>query len=488
VIATSPIYNLPEIKILYNYDQKPRVIQKMNEGNWVDSIKFTYDGNGQRVKKENLDAFKTTYYFSELYEWRDDVEVFHLFAGNRRVLSIRDDGQNQFHQFHHPNHLGSASFITDSNGNPKQQIEYYPFGTYRDKGSPTGTYDYDLNFPNVNYTFTGQEDDDDTDEEGDGTDLYNYGARLYDPIIGRFISPDRIVQAPENPQSLNRYSYCQNNPLIYTDPSGEIFGIDDLFLVLLVSNIAYGALSAKKAGMSPLEGAFIAAVTSFISFGVGYGVGGAVTSTLASMTTISATAAQSIGTYVGTYAGGATAGAINAGVYGGNPLKGALYGGLTAVAMLATFQGVVALVNGINGSQSTNQQLQKAAKQAGIDNPGESVNNPDIEAAKTEAIRAAKEAFSIPDVVEQYAEKMTNATVYRTPTNYMPDGTPGECGWAPIGGKNIYITPDGFLGPEARCLCLPKLIAHEGVHLIGGRHGVHEAMFKTIEKAARCAP
>jgi hypothetical protein len=49
--------------------------------------------------------------------------------------------------------------------------------------------------------------------------------RVYDPMIGRFLSPDPYVQAPESSQNFNRYSYCLNNPLIYTDPSGEIFGL-----------------------------------------------------------------------------------------------------------------------------------------------------------------------------------------------------------------------------------------------------------------------
>jgi hypothetical protein len=50
--------------------------------------------------------------------------------------------------------------------------------------------------------------------------LYYYNARYNEPLIGRFISPDTIVPAPANPQSFNRYSYCLNNPLKYTDPSG----------------------------------------------------------------------------------------------------------------------------------------------------------------------------------------------------------------------------------------------------------------------------
>jgi len=46
--------------------------------------------------------------------------------------------------------------------------------------------------------------------------------RVYDPAIARFLSPDPILQNPRNTQSHNRYSYCLNNPLKYTDPSGYI--------------------------------------------------------------------------------------------------------------------------------------------------------------------------------------------------------------------------------------------------------------------------
>jgi hypothetical protein len=84
----------------------------------------------------------------------------------------------------------------------------------------------------------------------DDTGLYYYGARYYDPTIGRFISPDlfvqwstgvdvvsytltvnaaalsnspaKTIQAPVNPQALNRYSYVLNNPLAYTDPYGSL--------------------------------------------------------------------------------------------------------------------------------------------------------------------------------------------------------------------------------------------------------------------------
>ncbi len=51
--------------------------------------------------------------------------------------------------------------------------------------------------------------------------LINMNGRLYDPLLGRMLSPDNFVSAPDNTQNLNRYTYVVNNPLKYTDPSGE---------------------------------------------------------------------------------------------------------------------------------------------------------------------------------------------------------------------------------------------------------------------------
>jgi RHS repeat-associated protein len=57
------------------------------------------------------------------------------------------------------------------------------------------------------------------------TGLIYMGARYYDPYLGRFISPDTIVQQRNDPQSYNRYAYARNNPLLYTDESGHCWGI-----------------------------------------------------------------------------------------------------------------------------------------------------------------------------------------------------------------------------------------------------------------------
>ena len=56
-------------------------------------------------------------------------------------------------------------------------------------------------------------------------DIINMNGRLYDSVLGRFLSPDNLAQMPDNAQRYNRYSYCLNNPLKYTDPSGELWNI-----------------------------------------------------------------------------------------------------------------------------------------------------------------------------------------------------------------------------------------------------------------------
>lgn len=70
--------------------------------------------------------------------------------------------------------------------------------------------------PGFNRGFTGHEH---LDEMG----LINMNGRMYDSDLGRFLSPDNYIQSPYNHQNYNRYSYCLNNPLKYTDPSGDVF-------------------------------------------------------------------------------------------------------------------------------------------------------------------------------------------------------------------------------------------------------------------------
>ncbi len=104
-------------------------------------------------------------------------------------------------------HLGSTSLTLNASGTKTGEMKYYPYGETR----------YSWGSVPTDRRYTGQRQE---DSAALGS-LYDYGARAYSPYLNRWISPDTIVPDPKNPQSLNRYSYVNNSPLKYIDPSGH---------------------------------------------------------------------------------------------------------------------------------------------------------------------------------------------------------------------------------------------------------------------------
>ncbi len=152
---------------------------------------------------------------------------------SQRIASVKTRGDLVTTTYYHSDHLGSSNVLTDQNGNQVALYEYSPYG--ETVTSNPGTLD-----PSTPYLFTGKELD-------DSTGLYFYGARYYDPEIGRFITPDSIVQAPSDPQSLNRYSYCRNNPLNLVDPTGN--GFWGIFFAIVKFILASTAASYAASGI-----------------------------------------------------------------------------------------------------------------------------------------------------------------------------------------------------------------------------------------------
>jgi RHS repeat-associated protein len=156
-----------------------------------------------------------------------------LYLGNYEIASINDGQKTIVQQKNYigPNllyvqtsgskdntyvllkdNLGSTTDIVDVYGNIVQHFDYTPFGEQtQTKGDKPAN-------PITHKGFTGH-------EEVEAFNLIHMGGRIYDPVIGRFLTADPTMQAPANPQDLNRYSYCLNNPLRFTDPNG--FGIFD---------------------------------------------------------------------------------------------------------------------------------------------------------------------------------------------------------------------------------------------------------------------
>ncbi len=113
-------------------------------------------------------------------------------------------------------HLGSVDVVLDEEGNVVERADYLPYGNDRLRIDNSPGEDDD-------HKFTGKEKDDETG-------LMFYGARYYDPATGRFVSYDPMLldegSKPlasnlQNPQALNPYTYALNNPVRYTDETGE---------------------------------------------------------------------------------------------------------------------------------------------------------------------------------------------------------------------------------------------------------------------------
>jgi len=155
------------------------------------------------VKKETVG--QTTVYINKYFEKNittgESTSSYYL--GGKLIAQRKGISPNFELNYVLQDHLGSTVATAQTNGTLTSTIKYFPWGATR---STTGTLPTDKKF---------------TGQRLDSTGLYYYNARYYDPAIGRFISPDTIVPDPANPQSLNRYAYCLNNPLKFVDPTGH---------------------------------------------------------------------------------------------------------------------------------------------------------------------------------------------------------------------------------------------------------------------------
>ena len=104
-----------------------------------------------------------------------------------------------------------GSLTATVHGNTVERLSYDAWGRRR---NPNG-----FGYGNVTHTFDRGYT---LHEHYDDFDLINMNGRLYDPVLGRMLSPDIAIQDEHNAQAYNRYSYCFNNPLRFTDPSGYV--------------------------------------------------------------------------------------------------------------------------------------------------------------------------------------------------------------------------------------------------------------------------
>lgn len=190
----------------YSFDQENRIT---GGGQYT----YIYDADGNRVEKSNGSTGTIYWYMSPGIVGESDLsgnlQSEYVFFDGERVA--RKDFPGGAVSYYFSDHLRTASVITDSAENIKEDEDFYPWG---------GELQF-LNNDSNHYKFTGKERDSET-----GLDYF--GARYYGNWLGRFISADWAAK-PEavpyadlgDPQSLNLYSYVRNIPATKTDADGH---------------------------------------------------------------------------------------------------------------------------------------------------------------------------------------------------------------------------------------------------------------------------
>ncbi len=219
--------------------------------------RYSYDGDHNRVKKTHKGV--TTLYFGKDYEViletdKDNRKVrrmrHHIFAGNELVAThektlIDEEKQADSTAYVHRDALGSVDTVTDEGGRIVQQQRYTPFGEDLDVVDDNKYRKDEIR------GFTGHEN---VGETG----LINMNARLYDPVIGRFVQADTMIPEPGNVQSYNRYVYVINNPMKYNDPDGHfwqfIIGLG-LYLFSMTTDDPFLQKITSLAGMAMMGNA-----------------------------------------------------------------------------------------------------------------------------------------------------------------------------------------------------------------------------------------
>lgn len=187
--------NIERLYLLGDYYSSPVVIVN----NSIEAMRDTL------IARPFEPAYPTTLGYDELTipELGNTVPVYDERYGKHTYYILRD-------------YLGNITHVVNSACALKQELSYDAWGRLRDPGT------FETYLPGKEPTlylgrgYTGHEH---LLQFG----LINMNARLYDPLLGRFLSPDMNIQNPDWIQNLNRYTYAMNNPLCYIDEDGELF-------------------------------------------------------------------------------------------------------------------------------------------------------------------------------------------------------------------------------------------------------------------------
>ena len=214
----------------FSYDNLNRLTGSQVTGAGLMSVTYSPDGNintktdagsyAYDPSKQNAVTAITRYYsgsYEKTITGSTVTETHYVSSPTGLVAILVKQGSAVQTYYVETDHLGSVTGIINTDKTYASRSSYDAWGRRRNPAD----WSYN-NIPTPVITdrgFTGH-------EHLDRFGLINMNGRMYDPVVGRFLGVDPVVQAPDYSQSFNGYSYCWNNPLKYTDPSGYLLDAD----------------------------------------------------------------------------------------------------------------------------------------------------------------------------------------------------------------------------------------------------------------------
>ena len=188
------------------------------EGNYIATIIYNIDN--QRAKMDVTQSgtnILTRYYAGSSYmkETAAGITKEYTYLGgdayHAPVVAVTQSGATTYYYLLR-DYLGNITHVYNAS---TSTVAEYGFDAWGRRRNPI-SWSYDLTSQPELFAGRGFT----SHEHLPWFNLVNMNGRLYDPAVGRFISPDPYVQMPDQTQNMNRYTYCMNNPLLYVDYNG----------------------------------------------------------------------------------------------------------------------------------------------------------------------------------------------------------------------------------------------------------------------------
>jgi RHS repeat-associated protein len=207
------------------------------------TITYTYNDHGYRTSKTITEGTTTevTYYDlledKVLHESDGTSDIYYTYDSDGTLISFNEDGDDYFYLY---NLQGDVIALIDDTGSTVVKYSYDAYGNVMQPATN-----------NNPYTYRGYRYDSEID-------MYYLNSRYYNPHIGRFINSDGLLGTSAEIISTNMYAYCQNNPVIFIDPSGYRMRTFSEYVVDSVTSHTvnyYGSalpyIEYKSSGMPP---------------------------------------------------------------------------------------------------------------------------------------------------------------------------------------------------------------------------------------------